>query len=119
MRAALAGYLVFAIVLFGGWQAGALMVADPDVLPGVGRVVALLWSFLHDPRFIADLGVTASEVAVAFLIAAPLAIWTGFILGGRLHLAETFNPVVHFILAVPQSIFLPMFILAFGIGFVE
>ena len=40
-------------------------------------------------------------------------------LGERLHLAEAFNPVVHFILAVPQSIFLPVFILAFGIGFLE
>ena len=62
---------------------------------------------------------TANEVAAAFVIAAPLAVSTGFLLGERLHLAETFNPLVHFILAVPQSIFLPIFILAFGIGFIE
>ena len=60
-----------------------------------------------------------NEVAVAFLVAAPLAVSTGFLLGERVHLAEAFNPVVHFILAVPQSIFLPVFILAFGIGFLE
>jgi NitT/TauT family transport system permease protein len=81
--------------------------------------MALLWGFLNDPRFLSDLAVTATEVAVAFAIAAPLAVWTGFILGERLHLAETFNPLVHFILAVPQSVFLPVFILAFGIGFLE
>jgi NitT/TauT family transport system permease protein len=119
MRPALAGYLVFAVVLTGGWQLGAALVADPDLLPGVADVTVLLWRFLHDPRFIADLAVTAGEVAVAFLIAAPLAVWTGFVLGERLHFAETFNPVVHFILAVPQSVFLPVFILAFGIGFPE
>jgi len=117
---ALAGYLAFAAVLLGGWELAArLAVVDADLLPPPSEVAAILWRFLHDPRFVADLGLTAGEVAVAFLIAAPLAISTGFLLGERLHLAETFNPVVHFILAVPQSIFLPVFILAFGIGFVE
>lgn len=120
MGPALAGYLTFAVVLFGGWElVGRLRLVDPDLLPPLSEVSALLWGFLQDPRFIADLGLTASEVAVAFIIAAPLAISTGFLLGERVHLAEAFNPLVHFILAIPQSIFLPVFILAFGIGFLE
>jgi ABC-type nitrate/sulfonate/bicarbonate transport system permease component len=120
MGAALAGYLTFAVLLLGGWELTArLVVVDADLLPPASQVCAILWHFLHDPRFIADLALTANEVAVAFLVAAPLAISTGFLLGERVHLAEAFNPVVHFILAVPQSIFLPVFILAFGIGFLE
>jgi len=120
MRAALAGYLTIAIVLLGGWELTArLDLVDADLLPSLSQVCGILWQLLHDPRFIADLGLTASEVAVAFVIAAPLAISSGFLLGERLHLAEAFNPVVHFVLAVPQSIFLPVFILAFGIGFLE
>lgn len=120
MNPALAGYLAFAAVLFGGWELTArLALVDPALLPRFSDVCLLLWQMLQQPRFIADIGVTAGEVAVAFAIAAPLAISTGFLLGERVHLAETFNPVVHFILAVPQSIFLPVFILAFGIGFVE
>jgi NitT/TauT family transport system permease protein len=120
MGAVLAGYLTFAALLLGGWELTArFSLVDPELLPPLSQVCGLLWQFLHDPRFIADLGLTAGEVAVAFLIAAPLAISTGFLLGERLHLAETFNPIVHFILAVPQSIFLPVFILAFGIGFLE
>jgi ABC-type nitrate/sulfonate/bicarbonate transport system permease component len=120
MGAAVVGYLTFAVVLFGGWElVGRLALVDPDLLPPLSEVSALLWRFLQDPRFLADLGVTAGEVAVAFVIAAPLAISTGFLLGERVHLAEAFNPVVHFILAIPQSIFLPVFILAFGIGFLE
>ena len=83
------------------------------------RSCAVLWQFLQDPRFLDDVAITANEVAVAFIIAAPLAISAGFLLGERIHLAETFNPLVYFILAVPQSIFLPVFILAFGIGFLE
>jgi ABC-type nitrate/sulfonate/bicarbonate transport system permease component len=120
MGAALAGYLTFAVLLLGGWELAArLAVADTDLLPPLSQVCAILWHFLQDPRFIADLALTANEVAVAFLVAAPLAVSTGFLLGERVHLAEAFNPVVHFILAVPQSIFLPVFILAFGIGFLE
>ena len=119
MGPAAAGYLTFAVVLLGGWELAAWIVADPDLVPGVAEVVILLWQFLHDPRFLADLGITAAEVALAFVIAAPLAVSTGFLLGERIHLAQAFNPVVHFILAVPQSIFLPVFILAFGIGVLE
>jgi ABC-type nitrate/sulfonate/bicarbonate transport system permease component len=120
MRAALLGYVIFAVIILGGWELIArLDLVDPDLLPPFSQVCAILWQFMHDPRFTADLGVTAGEVGVAFLIAAPLAVSSGFLLGERLLLAQTFNPVVHFILAVPQSIFLPVFILAFGIGFLE
>src|SRR6516164_5933020 len=120
MSAALAGHLIFAALLFGGWElAGRLALVDASFLPPLPQVGAILWGFLHDDAFIGDLVLTATEVAVAFLIAAPLAISSGFLLGERLHLAATFNPVVHLVLAVPQSIFLPVFILAFGIGFLE
>src|SRR5215471_14056890 len=120
MGAALAGHLIFAAVLFGGWElASRFTLVDASFLPPLAQVCAILWGFLHDAAFIGDLKLTATEVAIAFLIAAPFAISSGFLLGERLHLAETFNPVVHLVLAVPQSIFLPVFILAFGIGFLE
>ena len=117
MGAALAGHLIFAALLFGGWElAVRFALVDASLLPPLPQVCAILWGLLHDGAFIGDLELTATEVAVAFLIAAPLAISSGFLLGERLHLAATFNPVVHLVLAVPQSIFLPVFILAFGIG---
>jgi ABC-type nitrate/sulfonate/bicarbonate transport system permease component len=120
MGAALAGYLTFTVMLFGGWElASRLVLVNAELLPPPLEVGAILLRLLQDPRFVADLGLTASEVAVAFIVAAPLAISTGFLLGERLHLAQTFNPIVHFILAVPQSVFLPVFILAFGIGYFE
>src|SRR5262249_12597016 len=116
MGAAVASDLEFAVGLLGGWELTArLALVDATLLPPLSEVCVILWRFLHDPRFIADLELTGGEVAVAFLIAAPLAISTGFLLGERLHLAETFNPVVHFLLAVPPSIFLPAFLLAFRI----
>jgi NitT/TauT family transport system permease protein len=120
MGAALAGYLTFTLMLFGGWElASRLVLVNAELLPPPSEVGAILLRLLQDPRFVADLGLTASEVGVAFIVAAPLAISTGFLLGERLHLAQTFNPIVHFILAVPQSVFLPVFILTFGIGYFE
>jgi NitT/TauT family transport system permease protein len=119
MGPAAVGYLTFAVALFGTWELGSRLVGDPNLLPSVVEVVTLLVRFLQDSSFLADLGVTATEVAVAFAIAAPLAVSTGFVVGERLHLAQAFNPALHFILAIPQSIFLPVFILAFGIGFLE
>jgi NitT/TauT family transport system permease protein len=103
MGAALAGYLTFTLMLFGGWElASRLVLVNAELLPPPSEVGAILLRLLQDPRFVADLGLTASEVGVAFIVAAPLAISTGFLLGERLHLAQTFNPIVHFILAVPQ-----------------
>ena len=62
--------------------------------------------------------VTAAEVIVAFIIAVPL---------GRRHRragrpsttisAQIFKPMLFYVFSVPKSIFLPMFILVFGIGF--
>ena len=72
MRAAVAGYLTFAVVLLGGWELTArLALVDADLLPPLSEVCVILWGFLHDPRFMADLGLTGGEVAVAFVIGAP------------------------------------------------
>ena len=71
MGAAVVGYLTFAVVLLGGWELTArLALVDADLLPPLSEVCVILWGFLHDPRFIADLGLTGGEVAVAFVIAS-------------------------------------------------
>ncbi len=46
-------------------------IVNPELLPPLSDVLATLWQLLHDPRFLADLRVTAVEVVVSFLIVAP------------------------------------------------
>lgn len=119
-RAATIWQILFVVIVLGIWEGISRSgLVDPSLLPPFSDVAAILWLLLQDPGFLHDLGITAVEVMVAFVIAAPLAISTGFVLGEKLHLGEVINPFMHFVLAVPQSIFLPIFILLFGIGFLE
>jgi NitT/TauT family transport system permease protein len=119
-RKAILYQLGFLIGFLGLWETlsrGGFV--DSEELPAFTNVAIMLWSLLGDSEFLGHCWDTLVRVLVAFAIGAPLAISIGFILGEKLHLGEIINPIVHFVLAVPQSIFLPIFILLFGIGFVE
>ena len=63
------------------------------------------------------LAVTAAEVAVAFALAVPLGAAIGIAVAENDYFGRVFKPLFFFIFSVPKSIFLPMFILVFGIGF--
>lgn len=87
-----------------------------ELLPPFTLAIAELGRLLVDPSFLRELGATAGRVAIAFVIAAPLSVVLGFVLGERARLGRVADPLIHFGLAIPQSIFLPLLILFFGIG---
>ncbi len=64
-----------------------------------------------------DLLVTASEVATAFVVAVPIGALIGFLIAENRYFAEVAKPLLFFAFSIPKSIFLPMFILVFGVGF--
>jgi ABC-type nitrate/sulfonate/bicarbonate transport system permease component len=66
-----------------------------------------------------DLVVTASEVATAFILAVPVGTLIGFLIAENRYFAEVIKPLLFFAFSIPKSIFLPMFILVFGVGFSE
>lgn len=120
MRSAIIGQFVFAAFVIALWEVVTkLGFVDPTLLPPFSTVFAILIHLLGSPSFIRDLGVTASEVAVAVILAAPLAVAFGFLLGHKPKFGAKFTPVLFLALAIPQSIFLPIFVLAFGNGFFE
>src|SRR6185312_4394616 len=61
--------------------------------------------------------VTAGEVIVAFMIAVPLGAAIGVLAAEHDYFGQVFKPMLFYVFSVPKSIFLPMFILVFGIGF--
>lgn len=94
----------------GGW-------VSPRLLPPFSDVIGVLWGLLQDPRFLADLGMTLGEIGVAFAIVGPLGLGVGFWLGESPPAYRVLGPVLNLLLSIPKSIFLPIFIFAFGIGF--
>src|SRR5712691_2627105 len=109
-----------AAALAAAWEsASRLALVDAALLPAFSTVCAALWRMLQEPQFLSELLVTGVEIAVAFAIAAPLALACGFFLGEKPRWGEVFNPLIEFILAVPQSVFLPLFMLALGTGYAQ
>jgi ABC-type nitrate/sulfonate/bicarbonate transport system permease component len=112
-------FLLLALVAALWEGASRLGLVDPRLLPPLSDVIATLAGLLQDERFRGDLAVTLSEVAVAFAIVGPLGLLVGFHLGESLGAYRMFAPALHLALSVPKSIFLPIFIFAFGIGFLQ
>ncbi len=107
-------------LLVVGWEAlsrGELV--DPRLLPPASVVGAALADMLGDPRVLRHLWVTIAEVLVAFAAVAPVGVGLGLLLGEHDYLGRAFKPFFYFIASVPKSVFLPIFILLFGIGFVQ
>ena len=103
--------------LVGLWEAivrlGRL---DAGVDPAPSTVLDALTRLLSRPEVLQSLGVTAWEVLAAFLLAVPLGLLLGFLLAEVPLLGALFRPLVNFLFGVPKSIFLPVFILVFGVS---
>jgi NitT/TauT family transport system permease protein len=103
---------VWEVAVTAGW-------IDAALLPPPSLVVVSLARLLQSIAFLENAGDTFSRVFAAFAIGAPIALATGFLLGENIGIGKTFAPLFNLILAVPQSIFLPIFALVFGLGFTE
>jgi NitT/TauT family transport system permease protein len=108
------------VAIAAGWEAiGRSGWVDPEVLPPLSKVLTVLWGLLHQPSFLSDLRITFAEVVTAFAISVPFGLLIGFIVGERRWLYRVVNPTIQLLMATPKAIFLPLFIIALGIGFVE
>ena len=89
---------------------------DPDLAPAPTSILEAMIRLAGRPEVRASLWVTAWEVIAAFLIAAPAGLFIGFALAEMPFLGALFRPLVNFLFGVPKSIFLPVFILVFGVS---
>jgi len=103
--------------LFALWEALARMGRlDASLAPAPSTVVESLIRLAGRPEVLASLGVTAWEVLAAFVVALPVGLLAGFVLAEVPILGALFRPLVNFLFGVPKSIFLPVFILVFGVS---
>jgi NitT/TauT family transport system permease protein len=90
---------------------------NPRLLPPLSDVLAMLVDLLGRPQVHEALAVTSAEIVVAFIIAVPLGALIGVLVAESDYAGEILKPMLFYVFSVPKSIFLPMFILVFGIGF--
>lgn len=112
----------FAIVvaLFAIWELlSRTGMVNPRLLPSASDTLVMLWELLQRAGIRNDLAVTASEVLTAFVLAVPVGALIGFAIAENRYFAEVAKPLLFFAFSIPKSIFLPMFILVFGVGFAQ
>jgi ABC-type nitrate/sulfonate/bicarbonate transport system permease component len=94
-------------------------IVNPRLLPSASDTLATLAELLQRASVRNDLAVTTSEVLAAFALAVPIGCLLGFLIAESRYFADVVKPLLFFAFSIPKSIFLPMFILVFGVGFPE
>jgi len=89
---------------------------DATLAPAPTTILEALIRLGRRPEVVTSLGVTAGEVIAAFLVAVPVGLFIGFTLAEVPFLGALLRPLVNFLFGVPKSIFLPIFILVFGVN---
>ena len=92
-------------------------VVNAALLPPLSDVLATLVSILGRSQVQQAIAVTAGEVVLAFMIAVPIGAGAGVLVAESEYFGQIFRPMLFYVFSIPKSIFLPMFILVFGIGF--
>jgi NitT/TauT family transport system permease protein len=110
--------LALLALVLGAWELLPRSgIVHPLLLPPLSEVLGVLAHLLGRPGVQEAVAVTASEVIVAFIIAVPLGAAAGIVIAENDYLGQVFKPMLFYVFSIPKSIFLPMFILVFGIGF--
>jgi ABC-type nitrate/sulfonate/bicarbonate transport system permease component len=91
---------------------------------GVSRVllpepVAVFWQFvdiLTSGEFIPDLQVTLGEVATAFTLSCTTGLALGYLISRSPYAIRVFEPLFAGFYSIPIILFLPLYVLIFGLG---
>jgi ABC-type nitrate/sulfonate/bicarbonate transport system permease component len=108
------------VALFAIWEMlSRTGMVNPRLLPSASDTLVTLGDLLQRASVRKDLVVTASEVATAFALAVPVGALIGFLIAENRYFSDVAKPLLFFAFSIPKSIFLPMFILVFGVGFAQ
>ena len=113
-----AARVAIVVALFAIWEfLSRSGIVNPRLLPSASDTLVMLGELLQRASVRKDLAVTGSEVLTAFALAVPVGALIGFLIAENRYFADVAKPLLFFAFSIPKSIFLPMFILIFGIGF--
>jgi ABC-type nitrate/sulfonate/bicarbonate transport system permease component len=107
----------FIIVLVGLWFLGTnYWRISPILLPNPVNVFHELADILKSGEFIGDLQITLTELAIAFAISSTMGITLGYLISRSQYSIRVFEPLFAGLYSVPIILFLPLYILFFGLG---
>jgi ABC-type nitrate/sulfonate/bicarbonate transport system permease component len=108
------GFL-FALLLF--WYLGTTYWGISHLLlPNPVKVWAEFKDVLSTGEFWPDLKVTLTELAIAFAISSTSGITLGYLISRSPYLIRVFEPLLAGVYSVPIILFLPLYVLFFGLG---
>jgi ABC-type nitrate/sulfonate/bicarbonate transport system permease component len=109
--------LAFVVVLIGAWYIGTTWgKISPILLPNPVNVWDELLNVLWTLEFVGDLRVTLMELAIAFSISSTVGVTLGYLISRSQYSIRVFEPLFAGIYSVPIILFLPLYILFFGLG---
>src|SRR5215211_6651385 len=109
-----AGFLIGLLALW--FLATARWGVSHLLLPNPVRVYDELKDVLGSFEFWPDLRITLTELAIAFLISSVGGITLGYLLSRSQFLIRVFEPLMAGVYSIPIILFLPLYVLFFGLG---
>ena len=107
----------FVVVLLALWWLGTHQWGiNRLLLPKPEDVWRELVDIVLSGEFVPDLLVTLGELAAAFAISMTAGVTLGFLLSRSRYLIAVFEPLLAGLYAIPIILFLPLYILLFGLG---
>jgi len=109
--------VAFVIVVIALWYyVGHSGLVSPIFLPKLPNVLDKFVGIVQSSTFYENLGITLFELLVAVAIASTCGLTIGYLVGRSRYAVVVFEPLLASVFAVPLVVFLPLFILFFGIG---
>ena len=109
-----AGFLVGLIAIW--YLAATRWGVNRLLLPNPVAVYDNLVDILRSGEFIDDLKTTLGELAIAFAISVTGGVTLGYLISRSPYWIEVFEPLLAAIYSIPIILFLPLFVLFFGLG---
>lgn len=113
-RAVQAAFLIILLLLWyfatNDWGVSHLLLPNPI------NVFWQLMDILKTGEFVDDLEITLGELAAAFAIAASTGVALGYLISRAQYSIKVFEPLFAGIYSIPIILFLPLYVLFFGLG---
>jgi len=107
-------FVISLLVLW--WLASARWGVNRLLLPDPFAVYDNLLEILSSGEFLDDLQTTLGELAAAFAISMTSGVTLGYLISRSPYLIRVFEPLFAAVYAIPIILFLPLFVLFFGLG---